>query len=84
MAQRSDDDRAIRALHQQMLDAWAAGDGDAFAAPFTADALFIGFDGSLVVGRRQIAAAHQELFDRWLKDTRLVDQRTVRERPAAT
>ena len=70
------DERAIRALHRRMLDAWAAGDGEGFAAPFSEDALFIGFDGSLMRGRAPIAATHQEVFDRWMKGTRLIEERT--------
>jgi uncharacterized protein (TIGR02246 family) len=71
---RAADEREILALHQRTLDAWAAGDGAAFAAPFSDDAVFIGFDGSVVRGRARIATAHQELFDRWMKDTRLVEE----------
>jgi uncharacterized protein (TIGR02246 family) len=69
-------EREIRALHRQMLDAWQAGDGEAFAAPFSDDALFIGFDGSVMRGREEIAGTHQELFDRWLKGSRLVEEQT--------
>jgi uncharacterized protein (TIGR02246 family) len=74
--ERSADEREIRALHRRMLDAWEAGDGEAFAAPFSDDALFVGFDGSVTRGRDQIASTHQELFDRWLKGSRLVEKRT--------
>jgi uncharacterized protein (TIGR02246 family) len=74
--ERGADERAIRALHRCVLDAWAAGDGEAFAAPFSEDALFIGFDGSVMRGREQIAATHQEVFERWMKGTRLVEERT--------
>jgi uncharacterized protein (TIGR02246 family) len=74
--ERSADEREIRALHRRMLDAWEAGDGEAFAAPFSDDALFVGFDGSVTRGRDQIASTHQELFDRWLKGSRLVEERT--------
>jgi uncharacterized protein (TIGR02246 family) len=73
---QASDEREIRALHGRMLAAWGDGDGEAFAAPFSDDALFIGFDGSVVRGRRRIAASHQELFDRWMKGSRLVDERT--------
>jgi uncharacterized protein (TIGR02246 family) len=59
-----------------VLDAWRAGDGQAFAAPFSDAAVFVGFDGSVMRGREQIASVHQELFDRWLKGSRLVDERT--------
>jgi uncharacterized protein (TIGR02246 family) len=74
--ERSADEREIRALHRGMLDAWEAGHGEAFAAPFSDDALFVGFDGSVTRGRDQIASTHQELFDRWLKGSRLVEERT--------
>jgi uncharacterized protein (TIGR02246 family) len=74
--ERSADEREIRALHRRMLDAWEAGDGEAFAAPFSDDALFVGFDGSVTRGCDQIASTHQELFDRWLKGSRLVEERT--------
>ena len=33
------DEDAIRATHQRMIEAWNAGDGAAFAAPFTLDDL---------------------------------------------
>jgi uncharacterized protein (TIGR02246 family) len=75
-AGRPADEREIRALHRRVLDAWAAGDGEAFAAPFSDDAVFVAFDGSVVRGREQIAAVHQELFDRWLKGSRLVEEST--------
>jgi uncharacterized protein (TIGR02246 family) len=70
------DEHELRAMYQRTLDAWGAGDGEGFAAPFSGDALFIGFDGSVVRGREQIAATHQELFDRWMKGSRLVAERT--------
>jgi uncharacterized protein (TIGR02246 family) len=35
------DEDAIRAIHQRMIDAWNAGDGAAFAAPFTDGADFV-------------------------------------------
>src|SRR5262245_44016490 len=74
--ERAADESEIRALHQRVLDAWQDGDGEAFAAPFSDDVVFVGFDGSVMRGRRQIAAVHQELFDRWLKGSRLVEERT--------
>jgi uncharacterized protein (TIGR02246 family) len=74
--ERAADERAIRALQRRMLEAWGACDGEAFAAPFSDDALFIGFDGSVMRGRVQIAATHQDVFDRWMKGTRLVEDRT--------
>jgi hypothetical protein len=46
---------------------WNEASGDAFAAPFSEDAEFVGFDGSVTRGRKRIAEAHQELFDKWLR-----------------
>jgi uncharacterized protein (TIGR02246 family) len=70
------DDEQIRALHREVLDGWNRGDGAAFAAPFREDAVFIGFDGSVFRGRQEIADGHQPLFDRWLRGSRLVAERT--------
>ena len=61
---------------RETVDAWGAGNGKAFAVPFSDDALFIGFDGSVMRGREQIASTHQEVFDRWMKGTRLVEEGT--------
>jgi uncharacterized protein (TIGR02246 family) len=66
------DEAAVRALFQQLLDGWNRGSGDDFAAPFAEDADFVAFDGTHFKGRREIAAVHQQLFDKWLKATRLV------------
>lgn len=68
----SADAAAVRDLFRQLLDGWNGGSGDAFAAPFQTEADFIAFDGSHVKGRAEIAAVHQELFDKWLKGSRLV------------
>ena len=73
----SDAQSEVLALHDRLLDAWGAGDAEAFAAPFREDAVFIAFDGSVLRGRAQIAAVQRELFERWLKGSRLVDERTV-------
>jgi uncharacterized protein (TIGR02246 family) len=70
------DEEQIRALHRQILEGWNRGDGAAFAAPFREGAWFIGFDGSLFRGRQAIAEGHQALFDRWLRGSRLVAERT--------
>jgi uncharacterized protein (TIGR02246 family) len=73
---RAVDESNVRALHARLLDAWNEGDGEAFAAPFSDDACFVPFDGSVQIGRERIAAAHQPLFDRWLRGSRLVDEHT--------
>ncbi len=70
------DEAAVRALYQQMMDAWNKGSGEAFAAPFDEDGDLIGFDGTHFKGRQEIAPFHQRLFDTHLKGTRLVGQVT--------
>jgi hypothetical protein len=49
----ADDEDAIRCIYQQMIDAWNAGDGAAFAAPFTDDANFVAFEGTRLKGSRR-------------------------------
>jgi uncharacterized protein (TIGR02246 family) len=67
-------EEAVRELFQKLLDAWGRGDGTAYGDLFTADADYVAFDGSRTVGREQIASSHQQLFETWLKGTRLVGQ----------
>jgi uncharacterized protein (TIGR02246 family) len=70
----SADEAAVRALYQQLMDGWNQGSGDAFAAAFTEDGDLIGFDGTHFKGRQEIAPFHQQLFDKWLKGSRLVGE----------
>jgi uncharacterized protein (TIGR02246 family) len=72
----TDDTGAIHQLFHRLLDAWGRGDGAAYGAGFTGDADYVAFDGSHTTGRRQIVSSHQELFDRWLKGTRLTGRIT--------
>jgi uncharacterized protein (TIGR02246 family) len=73
---RQSDEEAIRALFRQLLDDWGRGDGRAYGSRFTVEADYVAFDGSHTVGREQIAASHQQLFDNWLKGTRLIGEIT--------
>jgi uncharacterized protein (TIGR02246 family) len=66
------DEEAVRGVYQQLMDAWNAGSGERFAAGFREDGDLVAFDGIHFRGREQIAAFHQELFDRWMKGSRLV------------
>ena len=76
---RSDDEAAIRALYQQLMDGWNRGSGEAFAAPFAEDGELVGFDGTHLKGRQEIASFHQQLFDTYVKGSRLVGKiRSVR------
>ena len=72
----SPDEAAVRALYQQLMDAWNTSSGEAYAAPFAEDGDLIGFDGTHFKGRQEIAPFHQRLFDTHLKGTRLVGQVT--------
>jgi uncharacterized protein (TIGR02246 family) len=62
---------AIRTLLDRMGEAWARGDGQAYASVFSEDATFDNAPGQRVVGRQGIAASHQRIFDSVLTHTRL-------------
>jgi uncharacterized protein (TIGR02246 family) len=65
------DEAQILALFDDLLEDWGRGDGEAYGSRFTEDADYVAFDGTRTRGRREIAASHQQLFDKWLKGTRL-------------
>ena len=73
-ANHSAEEAAVRALYQQLMDGWNQGSGDAFAAVFMEDGDLVGFDGTHFKGRQEIAPFHQQLFDKWLKGSRLVGE----------
>lgn len=68
----SADEAAVRDVYRQLMDAWNRGSGPAWAEGFTEDGHLVAFDGSHLQGRHEIAPFHQELFDKWLKGSRLV------------
>jgi uncharacterized protein (TIGR02246 family) len=65
------DEDAIRAIHRRMIDAWNAGDGAAFAAPFTDGADFVAWEGTHLKGRQELAVFTQQIFDTVVKGSRL-------------
>jgi uncharacterized protein (TIGR02246 family) len=65
------DEAQILALFDDLLEDWGRGDGEAYGSRFTEDADYVAFDGTRTRGRREIAASHQQLFDKWLKGTQL-------------
>ena len=73
---QSNDEAAGRTLYDRLEDGWNRGSGAAFAAVFTDDADFVGFDGTHFKGRDEIASSHQQLFEKWLRGSRLVGQVT--------
>lgn len=66
------DEAAVHALYQELMDGWNRGSGEDFAAVFTENGDLVAFDGTHFKGREEIAPFHQQLFDRWLKGSRLV------------
>ena len=66
------DEAAVRGLYQQLMDGWNRGSGADFAAAFAADGDLVAFDGTHFEGGEEIAPFHQELFDKWMKGSRLV------------
>ena len=65
------DERAVRELFEGLLEDWAKGDGEAYGSRFTEDADYVAFDGSHTMGRAEISSSHQQLFDKFLKGSRL-------------
>ena len=65
------DETQILALFDDLLDDWGKGDGEAYGSRFTENADYVAFDGTRTVGRAEISASHQQLFDKYLKGTRL-------------
>jgi uncharacterized protein (TIGR02246 family) len=57
-----DTDSAIRDLYAAILGGWNRADAAAFADPFADDGEVIGFDGTSVRGRAEIAAAMDSIF----------------------
>ena len=66
------DEAAVCALYEQLMKGWNRGSGAEFAAAFAEDGDLVAFDGTRFRGRVGISTSHQELFDRWMKGTRLV------------
>ena len=58
----SPDEIEIRSLYRQLLDSWNKRSADAFAALFALDGYVIGFDGSQMSGREEIAVTLGQIF----------------------
>lgn len=71
----SADEVAVRALFEQLNEAW--GNTDAYAALFTEDADYVAFDGSHAKGREAIANTHRPLFEGFMKGSRLAGRVTA-------
>ena len=64
-------EKRINGLLDKMVEGWRRGSGTIFAEPFSKEARFVAFDGSVHNGRDEIAAFHQKAFDTVLKGTSL-------------
>ena len=58
----SPDEIEVRALYRQLLDSWNQRSADAFTALFALDGNVVGFDGSQMTGRAEIASTLQQIF----------------------
>lgn len=56
------DEQAIRSLYQQLLACWNQQNADGFAALYAEDGNIIGFDGSQMNGRGEIASVLGTIF----------------------
>jgi uncharacterized protein (TIGR02246 family) len=52
----------VKALYRAILEAWNAGDADAFSTPFADDGQVVGFDGSEITGRARISDELAAIF----------------------
>ena len=60
--EKKQEEAAITALLDVFVEGWNAGDGEACARPFAADADFVAVTGLHVHGRELIAAGHKEIL----------------------
>jgi uncharacterized protein (TIGR02246 family) len=67
----ADDENAIRSVLARLYDAWARGDGEAYAACFAENSAYITFNGIHLRGRAENAKLHSALFRGVLKGTKL-------------
>jgi uncharacterized protein (TIGR02246 family) len=63
------DEAAIRQVVQQVQDGWNAKSGQAFAAPFAADADYVVVSGMKLKGREVIERGHTGIFKTIYKDS---------------
>ena len=66
-----DEDNSIRLLLARLYDAWARGDGDAYAACFTETSDYITFNGIHLRTRAENTELHGALFRGVLKGSKL-------------
>jgi uncharacterized protein (TIGR02246 family) len=52
----------VSELYRRLIKGWNANDADAMAAPIAADGLVIGYDGSQMFGREEVARQLGQIF----------------------
>lgn len=68
------DDSELRVLFDRVCQAWTDGDATAYGACFTADADYVGYDGSHAPGRVALVEQHDRLFRGVLTRSALVGE----------
>lgn len=68
---KAEDEKAIRANVEQMVNGWNAKSGAEFAKPFAEDADYVIINGMYIKGRTAIIAGHQNIFDTVYKNSNL-------------
>jgi uncharacterized protein (TIGR02246 family) len=66
------DERAIRAIPQQIAAGWNQGSGKMIGDVYAIDGTLVAGEGTVTTGRDEIGAYHQRQFDNYLKGTRLI------------
>ena len=66
------DKAAIEEMVKSIQEAWNAGDGKGFAAPFAEDADYVIVNGMYMKGRETIGGTHQQIFDTFYKGSNIV------------
>lgn len=68
---RAEDEKAIKKVVGNLMDAWAAGDAKSFADNFYDDVDYTVWNGIRMSGREENIKGHQAIFDTIYKDTRM-------------
>lgn len=68
----------IRELYIRLIDGWNANDAAAMSAPLADDAIVIGYDGSQMLGREEVAGQLGQIFAAHRTATYVTKVRSVR------
>ncbi len=69
--QTTSTESALHELFNRLEHTWNAGDATAYGECFTPDCDYITFEGGHLQGRNENAKAHQQLFNTFLKGSKL-------------